>query len=47
MRGEFDVAVFQAMKAVEVATREAAGLKTNDLLGVKLMRKAFDPTMVR
>ena len=42
MRGEFDVAVFQAMKAVEVATREAAGL-TNDLLGVKLMRKAFDP----
>lgn len=42
MRSEFDVAVFQAMKAVEVATREAAGLP-NDLLGVKLMRKAFDP----
>lgn len=42
MRSEFDVAVFQAMKAVEVATREAAGLP-NDLIGVKLMRRAFDP----
>jgi uncharacterized protein (TIGR02391 family) len=42
MRSEFDVSVFQAMKAVEVATREAAGLP-NDLVGVKLMRKAFDP----
>lgn len=42
MRGEFDVAVFQAMKAVEVWTREAAGL-TNDLFGTRLMRKAFDP----
>lgn len=42
MRSEFDVAVFQAMKAVEVAVREASGLP-NDLLGVKLMRKAFDP----
>jgi hypothetical protein len=42
MRGEFDVAAFQAMKAVEVAVREASGLP-QDLLGVKLMRKAFDP----
>ncbi len=42
MRSEYDVAVFQAMKAVEVATREAACL-SNDLIGVKLMRKAFDP----
>jgi uncharacterized protein (TIGR02391 family) len=42
MRSEFDVAAFQAMKAVEVAAREASGL-SNDLLGVKLMRKAFDP----
>ncbi|QSA99334.1 TIGR02391 family protein [Methylococcus sp. EFPC2] len=39
MRGEYDVAVFQAMKAVEVAVREASGL--NDELGVTLMRKAF------
>jgi hypothetical protein len=42
MRSEFDVAAFQAMKAVEVAVREASDL-SNDLLGTKLVRKAFDP----
>jgi uncharacterized protein (TIGR02391 family) len=42
MRGEYDVAVFQAMKAVEVAVRNAAGLG-DDLIGVKLMREAFRP----
>jgi uncharacterized protein (TIGR02391 family) len=41
MRNEFDVAVFQATKAVEVAVREAARLESGDI-GVKLMRKAFD-----
>jgi uncharacterized protein (TIGR02391 family) len=41
MRSEFDTAAFQAMKAVEVAVREAAGLAASDL-GTKLMRKAFD-----
>jgi uncharacterized protein (TIGR02391 family) len=41
MRGEFDVAVFQAMKAVEVAVRETSGLTAE--IGVRLMRKAFDP----
>jgi len=41
MRGEFETAAFQAMKAVEVAVREAAGLGANDI-GVALMRKAFD-----
>jgi uncharacterized protein (TIGR02391 family) len=41
MRGEFDIAAFQAMKAVEVAVREAAGLAKSDI-GVALMRKAFD-----
>jgi uncharacterized protein (TIGR02391 family) len=40
MRGEFDVAAFQAMKAVEVSVRDAAGLG-NDLVGVPLMREAF------
>ena len=40
MRGEFDVAVFQAMKAVEVAVREASGLVSD--IGVPLMRKAFE-----
>lgn len=42
VRGEFDSAVFQAMKAVEVAVRDAAEL-SDDLLGVKLMRPAFRP----
>lgn len=42
MRGEFDVAVFQAMKAVEVSVREAGGFG-NDLIGVSLMREAFSP----
>jgi uncharacterized protein (TIGR02391 family) len=41
MRSEFDTAAFQAMKAVEVAVREAAGLPASDI-GTKLMRKAFD-----
>jgi uncharacterized protein (TIGR02391 family) len=41
MRGEYDVAIFQAMKAVEVAVREAAGLTAADI-GTGLMRKAFD-----
>jgi uncharacterized protein (TIGR02391 family) len=40
-RGKFDTAVFEAMKAVEVAVRDAAGLAATDL-GVTLMRKAFD-----
>jgi uncharacterized protein (TIGR02391 family) len=42
MRQEFDVAVFQAMKAVEVSVREASGFG-NDSIGVSLMRKAFHP----
>lgn len=41
IRGEFDVAVFQAMKAVEISVREAAGLPQS-VLGVPLMRTAFD-----
>jgi uncharacterized protein (TIGR02391 family) len=42
MRGEFDVAAFQAMKAVEVSVRDAAGFG-NNLIGVPLMREAFSP----
>ncbi len=42
MRSEFEVAAFQAMKAVEVSVREAARFGTN-LFGVPLMRKAFEP----
>jgi uncharacterized protein (TIGR02391 family) len=41
VRGEYDVAVFQAMKKVEVAVREAANLPAADI-GVQLMRKAFN-----
>jgi uncharacterized protein (TIGR02391 family) len=40
-RGKYDTAVFEAMKAVEVAVREAAGLAASDI-GKDLMRKAFD-----
>jgi uncharacterized protein (TIGR02391 family) len=40
-RGKYDTAVFEAMKAVEVAVRDAAGLAAADI-GTKLMRKAFD-----
>ena len=42
MRGEFDYAAFQAMKAVEVSVRDASGLG-NAALGVPLMRQAFAP----
>jgi uncharacterized protein (TIGR02391 family) len=39
-RGKYDSAVFEAMKAVEVSVREAAGPAASDI-GTKLMRKAF------
>jgi uncharacterized protein (TIGR02391 family) len=40
-RGKYDTAVFEAMKAVEVAVRAAATLTAADI-GTKLMRKAFE-----
>lgn len=42
IRGQYDVAVFQAMKAVEVSVRAASGLSAKEI-GTNLMRKAFDP----
>jgi uncharacterized protein (TIGR02391 family) len=42
IRGQYDVAAFQAMKAVEVAVRDAAKMP-DKLVGVKLMRAAFAP----
>lgn len=42
LRGDHDVAVVQAFKAVEVAVRRACPALPPDLVGVKLMRKAFD-----
>lgn len=40
--GDFESAVLQALKSVEVAVRKAAGLQPEDI-GTSLMRKAFDP----
>lgn len=40
IRGEYDTAVFQAFKEVEVAVRNAGNFSLTDL-GVSLMRKAF------
>ena len=42
LRGEYDTAVFQAFKEVEVAVREAGSYEKKDY-GVKLMRQAFHP----
>jgi uncharacterized protein (TIGR02391 family) len=42
LRGDYDIAVLQAMKTVEVAVREGAALP-NSVLGVPLMRTAFHP----
>jgi hypothetical protein len=42
-RAKYDTAVFEAMKAVEVAVRDAGELP-DSLLGVKLMRAAFAPS---
>jgi len=42
IRGEYETAMFQAMKEVEVAVREAAGYD-DKAIGVDLMRKAFNP----
>ena len=41
--GDYDTAVFQAFKEVEVAVRGAAGLSETEY-GVDLMRKAFNPS---
>ncbi len=43
VRAEYDTAVFQAMREVEIAVRAACGFP-DDLVGVKLMRRAFGPT---
>jgi len=42
IRGDYDTAVFQAFKEVEVRVRKKAGLSNKDF-GVLLMRKAFGP----
>ena len=42
IRGDYDTAVFQAFKEVEIRVREKASLPTSEI-GVPLMRKAFHP----
>ena len=42
IRGDYDTAVFQSYKEVEVRIRQTAGLP-DDLVGVQLARKAFAP----
>jgi uncharacterized protein (TIGR02391 family) len=44
MRGEYDTAVFQAFREVEVAVRDAGKFGPNDL-GRDLMRAAFKPAL--
>lgn len=43
IRGDYDVAIFQALKEVEVRVRTKAGLSDSNI-GVSLMRTAFNPT---
>lgn len=43
LRGAYDTAVFEALREVEVAVREAAGFGP-DKIGTGLMRDAFKPT---
>ena len=40
IRGEYDVAVFQSMKQVEISVREACAFE-DKIVGVDLMRRAF------
>lgn len=42
IRGDYDTAIFQAFKEVEVRVRKKAGLCDSDI-GVSLMRTAFNP----
>jgi len=42
IRGEYDTAVFQSFKEIEVVVRDACGYSPTEL-GVSLMRKAFHP----
>src|SRR6266404_1786734 len=42
LRGDYDVAVFQAFKEVEVVVRKSTG-HSDDVVGVPLMRAAFHP----
>lgn len=42
LRGDYDTAIFQAFKAIEIQVRKEGGYTKSDI-GVRLMRKAFHP----
>ncbi|TRZ50714.1 TIGR02391 family protein [bacterium] len=42
LRGDYDIAIFQAFKAIEVQVRKSGSYAKSDI-GVDLMRKAFHP----
>lgn len=42
IRGDYDTAIFQAFKEVEIRVRKKAGLSNSDI-GVSLIRTAFNP----
>lgn len=42
IRGDYDTAIFQAFKEIEVRVRKKAALNDSDI-GIPLMRKAFSP----
>lgn len=42
LRGDYDIAVFQAFREVEIAVRQVGKFEATDL-GTRLMRDAFDP----
>jgi uncharacterized protein (TIGR02391 family) len=48
IRGDYDTALFQAYKEVEVRVRKGCAKKgqsiSDDIVGIKLMSRAFDPT---
>lgn len=45
LRGDYEIAAFQSFKEVEIAVRNKCKYpNTNEYLGIKLMRKAFDIT---
>jgi uncharacterized protein (TIGR02391 family) len=43
LRGDYETAIFQAFKSLEVAVKKAAPELDQKLYGVDLMRKAFNP----
>ena len=43
LRGSYETAIFEAFKLLEIAVREASGKGYEEMYGIDLMRKAFNP----